>query len=313
MLVEEVISTLYVGKFHAGSLSHSLGFASDMYMPMKNKDKGKLSVVLRIADQNEWKMQSVSGAWRRIIMNIFGNALKYTQSGFIEVSLCKVKRDSETSNDYAHLSITDTGCGMSPEFLRNKLFSPFAQEDALSEGVGLGMSIVQQLVGLMKGIIDVKSEPDVGTQVDIYIPIQAVPVSPTLSASPAPSLSSPGLDETKFCLVGFQGYPDLTEVPTGSLSREAKRKLCMQSYLAQIIAQQPGWSVSFAETLDNASGDVAIVEETMLGQMLEQESSQSLDGIKSTRLLILGVGGPSPAVLQLTKLRSDVVHTVSPP
>ncbi|KAE8552201.1 hypothetical protein EYB25_006095 [Talaromyces marneffei] len=304
VLLEEVVSALYAGKLHVPR------YAGTAAAEEKEKIKqimGNMSVVLRVTDQSNWKMRSISGAWRRIIMNIFGNALKYTQAGFIEVSLTKLKKKPEASaSEFAHLSITDTGCGMSADFLKNKLFSPFAQEDTLSEGVGLGMSIVQQLIGLMKGTIDVKSESETGTQVDIFLPISSVP------ASPAPSRTSTSF-KTQFCLIGFNGYSDVTEVPSGSLSLEAKRRLCVQSFLTHVITQYPGWDVSFVETPEKAVGDVAIIEETTLEQIAADESLQSTDTINFSRLLVLRNGPPSSSIVKLINIKADVVHTIHPP
>lgn len=305
VLLEEVVGALYAGKLH---VSRYAGAAADQERQKIKQIMGSMSVVLRVTDQNNWKMRSTSGAWRRIIMSIFGNALKYTQAGFIEVSLCKFGKEPDTSvPEFAHLSITDTGCGMSADFLKNKLFSPFAQEDTLSEGVGLGMSIVQQLIGLMKGTIDVKSEPGTGTQVDIFIPISLVPASPTLLNNPAKT------NKIQFCLIGFDGYSDLTEVPTGSLSREAKRRLCIQSFLTQVITQHPDWSVSFAGTPTDAVCDVAIIEETTLEHMAADESLQSPNTINFSRLLVLRNGVPSSGALNLTNIEADFVHTIHPP
>ncbi|EED14644.1 sensor histidine kinase/response regulator, putative [Talaromyces stipitatus ATCC 10500] len=304
ILLEDVVNALYTGNLH---VSRYLGTATDYEKQKTKQDMGSMSVVLRVADQGNWKLRSISGSWRRIIMSIFGNALKYTQSGFIEVSLCKFRKEPEISApEFAHLSVTDTGCGMSADFLKNKLFSAFTQEDTLSEGVGLGMSIVQQLVGIMKGTIDVKSEPGIGTQVDIFIPITLIPHSPAIPISVASS-------KTQFCLIGFDGYSDLTEVPTGSLSREGKRRLCIQSFLAHVITLDPNWSVSFAATPSNACGDVVIIEETTLEQMAANESIQSSKVVNSSRLLILRSGPPSSGVIKPANISADVVHTIYPP
>jgi signal transduction histidine kinase len=78
-------------------------------------------------------------------MNIFGNAQKYTQSGYIMLQLgVNESHNNETGNISNHLSlhIRDTGKGMSSEYMERKLYHPFAQEDTFATGVGLGLSIV---------------------------------------------------------------------------------------------------------------------------------------------------------------------------
>jgi signal transduction histidine kinase len=78
-------------------------------------------------------------------MNIFGNAQKYTQSGYIMLQLgINESHDVETGKTSNHLSlhIRDTGKGMSSEYMERKLYHPFAQEDTFATGVGLGLSIV---------------------------------------------------------------------------------------------------------------------------------------------------------------------------
>jgi signal transduction histidine kinase len=82
-------------------------------------------------------------------MNLFGNAQKYTSSGFILVQLRtkEVEKRSGASNGVARqrmlvLNIIDSGRGMSSEYMERKLYTPFAQEDSFATGVGLGLSIV---------------------------------------------------------------------------------------------------------------------------------------------------------------------------
>jgi signal transduction histidine kinase len=86
---------------------------------------------------------NISGALRRIVMNLFGNAQKFTQSGYIMVLLriLEVQVDDTTSTVLC-LTIRDSGRGMSSEFMERKLYHPFCQEDAFAPGVGLGLSIV---------------------------------------------------------------------------------------------------------------------------------------------------------------------------
>ena len=82
-------------------------------------------------------------------MNIFGNAQKYTEKGFIRVTLRAQDGDHlETADEdlvrrtALSLTIQDSGRGMSSEYLQQKLYSPFAQEDTFASGLGLGLSIV---------------------------------------------------------------------------------------------------------------------------------------------------------------------------
>lgn len=84
-------------------------------------------------------------------MNLLGNAQKYTESGFIRVALraqdALHPAPEECENQAGHkavvtITVQDTGRGMSEEFLRRSLYTPFAQEDTFASGVGLGLSIV---------------------------------------------------------------------------------------------------------------------------------------------------------------------------
>jgi len=71
--------------------------------------------------------------------------------------------------------VSDSGRGIGREFLKTKFFTPFSQEDTLSSGTGLGMSIVQQIVQLLGGDIDVKSEVNVGTAVTVTFILERPP------------------------------------------------------------------------------------------------------------------------------------------
>ncbi|CBF84393.1 hypothetical protein AN9048.2 [Aspergillus nidulans FGSC A4] len=214
-------------------------------------------------------------------------------SGFVEISVSLLDPPVKTDPDsaVAHLRFTDTGCGMSQEFLRNKLYSPFAQEDALAEGAGLGLSIVKQLVSFFKGSIDVKSEIDVGTQVDIQIPVQLAPDDFATGAF-GPELGM-GLRETTFSLIGLDAYPELSEEPTGSLSSEAKRRICLQSFFTNLLSGKPNWKISSTATLAEADGEIAIVSEAALKQLFVDESLRRRAEKNQTKFVCLCDGLPT--------------------
>ena len=109
---------------------------------------------------------------QEIFLNVLSNALKYTPSGG-SVTM-ELKELDSVIPGYARYQtiITDTGIGMSKEFLPH-IFENFAREKTSTEskviGTGLGMPIVKQLVDLMKGSIDIESEPGKGTKVTICL------------------------------------------------------------------------------------------------------------------------------------------------
>lgn len=107
----------------------------------------------------------------QILINLLSNSIKFTEKGSITIS-CAV-RNIDSCKQIVHISVTDTGKGMSPEYM-SRLFDKFTQEDESITrkygGTGLGMSIIRQLVELMHGEILVQSEQGKGTKVLISIP-----------------------------------------------------------------------------------------------------------------------------------------------
>lgn len=102
----------------------------------------------------------------RIVDNLVGNALKFTEEGGVTVRV-------EDHGDTLRLEVEDTGIGISEEFLPH-LFDAFKQESTglrrSHEGTGLGMAITKRLVELMDGTIEVDSEEGVGTTFIIDLP-----------------------------------------------------------------------------------------------------------------------------------------------
>ncbi len=116
---------------------------------------------------------------RQILVNLLSNAVKFTTEGGITL---EAELERMEGDDIAHVlfRITDTGVGI-PDEKRILLFRPFSQLDDASSrlygGTGLGLAITGQLVTMMKGRIDIESEPRVRTAFTIHLPLPVDPSS----------------------------------------------------------------------------------------------------------------------------------------
>ncbi|KAL4884758.1 hypothetical protein BJY04DRAFT_170283 [Aspergillus karnatakaensis] len=178
LLAEEVVEGVCLGHAYSQkSSSHPMSPIADIPKPGRLGHQGSPCDVEVVADiaQNDWIYHTQPGALRRIIMNIFGNAMKYTEVGRVslklEVSETPDFPPSQAAEDLVTLTVTDTGKGISEEFLRGRLYTPFAQEDTLAVGTGLGLSIVRSLIKSMNGNINVHSRPGEGTTVKVTLPL----------------------------------------------------------------------------------------------------------------------------------------------
>ncbi|KAJ5799048.1 uncharacterized protein N7503_006553 [Penicillium pulvis] len=179
--VESIVETVFAGFAFfdqsrmplRGALGASAGRSQFAGLP------GAVKVILDINSASHWKFATIPGAWHLILTNLLGNALKYTQQGYIFVSVeakpVLSKREEEPVRSRVTISVKDTGCGMDPEFVRNGYFTAFSQEDDLSPGNGLGANIVQRTIASLGGEIKITSVKGVGTQVIVSFVLDHVP------------------------------------------------------------------------------------------------------------------------------------------
>lgn len=110
---------------------------------------------------------------RQIMINLLDNSIKYNKHGG-SVTFSSKTKPLDNGRALFCFSVSDTGIGMAPEFLKH-IYEPFAQEgdDARSkfQGTGMGMPIVKSLIELMGGTIEVTSELHVGTSFYVEIPL----------------------------------------------------------------------------------------------------------------------------------------------
>ncbi|KAF5668661.1 ATPase ATP-binding domain-containing protein [Fusarium heterosporum] len=162
-LVEDVAESVHVGhEFQKLSLGHSETATS-------NKDPVRF--VVHFEPGENWKFHVQPGAIRRIIMNILGNAIRFTSSGSVYIKMEQSETEDPTVR-LVRLIIADTGCGMTRDFLTNDLFSPFTQQNMMNAGTGLGLSIVRRIAQALGGTVDVRSAISVGTTVRVSLPLK---------------------------------------------------------------------------------------------------------------------------------------------
>ncbi|WKT43458.1 hypothetical protein QSH57_008294 [Fusarium oxysporum f. sp. vasinfectum] len=166
-------------------------------------------VMLDIDPAVDWAFHVESGALRRIIMNLCGNALKYTTRGYVKVSAYQdPPRQSRLRDRVVHIDITDTGAGIGQDYLNHRLFAPFAQENIHSSGAGLGLSLVRKFVRALGGSIHVQSKVGTGTRIAVKLPLEAVSVDSTETISDREEFQSQAIELSglRVCINGFTPF-----------------------------------------------------------------------------------------------------------
>lgn len=136
-------------------------------------DKKGLKLEIRVEEEVPHGVRGDAQKLRQVLLNLFGNAVKFTSSGTVSIRVSPGPKSNEL-----HFEIVDTGIGIAKENLAG-IFERFSQADVSTTrrfgGTGLGTAISQGLVDTMGGRIWVESQLDVGSKFQFIVPLEPAP------------------------------------------------------------------------------------------------------------------------------------------
>lgn len=197
---------------------------------------------------------------RQVLINLVGNALKFTDSGFV---LLRVYAEGESTV----LEVEDSGPGIRPEH-QTKIFEAFRQADdsfnRSFQGTGLGLAISRSLVELMGGSIEVTSTVGVGSLFRVRVPIRPQPADPTEAAEQASAqprslgldIDSPLVLNACRQVVYPDGAPSESSPQVGRLSWD-ESGLCLEAEQRRVCLgfAVSTWSIDAAMRAKPSLGD----------------------------------------------------------
>lgn len=294
-LVEEVIEAVCAGhgfkELHFNHLAtqRGLSIANGMHHDAKraaaalrgmgvarqeDSGDGVVCVLIDISPRLNWNVNTNPGALRRIVMNLVGNALNYTSSGFVAVSLRAVQQGDKVET---LLRVADSGKGISKEFQKHGLFTAFKQEDPFASGTGLGLNIVKQLTESLNGSLELSSEQGKGTTVEVKLDLTLSNKQVTLPDHEILSLTQKtrGL---RLCIL----EPKIEE-QQGKDEEMARMDTC----LAETCSVWFGMEVTKSASMDQAKADIFIYTEPPSVEYLLEHHNQDADKVQREQPLII--------------------------
>ncbi len=226
----------------------------------------------------------------QVLLNVLGNSVKYTpEGGAISLRLTEQSASLAGYGRYI-FKIRDNGIGMSPEFLA-RVFHPFEREQNTTlskiQGTGLGMSITKNIVELMNGIIEVKSEQGKGTEVTISLPFRLYTQDMDDEAGTAPQEEDGAGEE--LCVPAAPDFPLPDEAGGSSMPQGIRILLAednsLNQEIAQIILEDAGFQVDVAENGEEAVKRLTGAEAGYYQVILMDIQMPVMDGYEATRAI----------------------------
>ena len=265
LLLDLINDTLMLSKLESGKLRpkyeiiDNRTISTRVIVPLKEAaEKKNITFIADRSKSPQVLLKADRVNTQKIFLNLLSNAIKFTPEGG-EVAIIMEQLQEPIYNCNFRFIVRDNGIGMSPEFLE-KMYEPFAQENVIETenqyGTGLGLSIAWQLVQLLKGHIEVKSEVGKGTEFTVFLPLPlATPEEAAVAADKAALHTSddvwiPNNDISKEVRDVYESIASVgarhVEAPAGA----SKILLCedndLNTEIAATLLQQKGYEVACA-------------------------------------------------------------------
>ncbi|KAF2020833.1 hypothetical protein BU24DRAFT_438222 [Aaosphaeria arxii CBS 175.79] len=313
VLTEEVLETVFAGhNFQKSTTQTFYGQGQGQGAP--GSDSQPISIIVDINKSSNYVFRTQPGAWRRVLMNLFGNALKYTPAGYIKIKLqVTPSRDPEDEHSELRLICTDSGIGMSENYVNNRLFHSFAQENPLSQGTGLGLSIVKQIVESLGGDVEVRSEKGYGTKFTVYCPLKSSMLSPAVRCvTPEKQLLSI-TKRTQGMNVQFVGFDEEDEyfTPVKSLKNKNATLLSMKA-LDNLCTDWFEMNVYKQGDPNQPAPDLFVATESG-ARRLRADNSNKLDRVPAAPVIVVCQGAASAQSTTAITVPGQIFECIAQP
>ncbi len=235
------------------------------------------------------------GRIRQVLLNLVGNAIKFTDSGTVSVSL---RASCNETADICNclFDIHDTGAGIDPD-VQDRIFDYFDQGDSSTTrrygGTGLGLAIVKDLVRAMGGAVSLESAPGVGSTFSVCLPLTITDKTVQTRSLPNDHAESGDLVPRSF-----------EQSPCNATGRELHILLAEDNPTTQslisILMEQMGFGLTI---VDNGQAAVEFLEQEKVDLILMDCQMPHMDGFRATALL--RAKGIETPVIALTAYARD--------